>query len=145
MAQDQAAQVSARGGCLCGKTRFEIVGELRPVVSCHCGQCRRWHGHFAAYTAVGKDRLTITRGESFTWYRSSDQAQRGFCRDCGSSLFWQPDGRNHLAVAAGALDAPSGLQTARHIFVADKGDYYELDGDAERFLQGGDKVPMPPR
>ena len=136
MAQDRAEQASARGGCLCGATRFEVVGALRPVVCCHCGQCRRWHGHVAAYTAVGKDRLIITEGGSLTWYRSSDQAQRGFCRDCGASLFWQPEGRDYVAVAAGALDAPSGLQTARHIFVADKGDYYDIDDGLEQLPRG---------
>ena len=67
---------------------------------------------------------------SLKWYRSSGEAQRGFCGRCGSSLFWKRDGQAVTSVCAGAIDGPSGLTLAGHIFVADKGDYYSL-GDPE--------------
>lgn len=60
------------------------------------------------------------------WYRASDFARRGFCADCGSSLFWQRDGSDIIDVAAGALDSPTGLRLQGHIFTADKGDYYQI-------------------
>ena len=136
MSEDQGKEPSHSGGCLCGATRYEIRGALRPVVNCHCGQCRRWHGHFAAYSAVGKEGLTFTEDRGLAWHRSSDKAKRGFCRDCGSSLFWAPDQKPYVAVAAGTLDAPTGLETLRHIHAADKGDYYELSDGLEQLPKG---------
>ena len=127
---------SATGGCLCGAVRFEASGPLREVVCCHCGQCRRSHGHFAAYTAIKSDDLTMTRTEGLSWYPSSEKARRGFCRACGSSLFWEPLGVGYVAVAAGSIDPPNGLETRCHIHVADKGDYYAITDGLEQRPRG---------
>ena len=115
------------GGCLCGAVRYRVHAPLRDIVACHCGQCRRWHGHIGAYTAVVREALELTSGNELVWYRSSDRATRGFCRVCGSSLFWRGDGRAYVAIAAGSLDDASGLRLAEHIFVADRAPYDALD------------------
>ncbi len=116
----------AAGGCLCGAVRYEVHGPLRAVVNCHCGQCRRSHGHVAAYTSAKRGDLVLTQDRGLKWYRSSDFARRGFCGGCGASLFWEPAGQDRIGIAAGGLDAPSGLATVRNIFTAHKGDYYEI-------------------
>lgn len=131
-----AAGDGKTGGCLCGAVRYRIDGRLRSVINCHCSQCRRTHGHFAAYAAVRADRLTLTEAKGLTWYESSDRAARGFCRVCGASLFWRPRDLDYLAVAAGTLDAPTGLETVAHIHVADKGDYYEIADDLPQHPAG---------
>ncbi len=82
----------ATGRCLCGAVRYQIRGPLRAVVNCHCGQCRRTHGNVAAYTSAARADLVLTEDHGLKWYRSSEVAQRGFCRDCGASLFWEPLG-----------------------------------------------------
>jgi hypothetical protein len=115
------------GQCLCGGVRFELTPPLRSVIVCHCGQCRRWHGHFGAYTAVPHDKLRFVEDQGLAWFTSSSFARRGFCRDCGSSLFWERNGHDSISITAGSLDAPTGLQTVLQIFAKDKGDYYELD------------------
>lgn len=130
---DSTGAPRATGGCLCGAVRYELRGDLRAVVNCHCGQCRRSHGHFAAYTSITNDQIIVTETRGLKWYVSSTIARRGFCSDCGSSLFWEPAGKDHLAVAAGSIDKPSGLTTVRHIFTDDKGDYYTIDDDLERW------------
>lgn len=130
---DLADPASATGGCLCGGVTYELRGPLRPVMNCHCGQCRRTHGHFAAYTSVPRAHLTLTEARGLRWYESSDAARRGFCAECGASLFWGPRGSGRIAVAAGTLDAPTGLTSAAHVFVADKGDYYEITDDLETY------------
>lgn len=121
-----------QGGCLCGAVRYEVRGSLRPVVNCHCGQCRRFHGHHGAYTGAAWENVALQGEPCLRWYRSSDQARRGFCGTCGSSLFWDKDGRGFVAIAAGSLDQPSGLTTVRHIFTADRGDYYEITDGLEQ-------------
>ena len=121
------------GSCNCGGVRFEIAGEMPAASVCHCGQCRRQSGHVWASTHVPDDQLTLTAQEGLRWYRSSDRAQRGFCGTCGSFLFWKAEGEAATSIAMGALDAPTGLRVARHIFVADKGDYYDIaDGVPQR-------------
>ena len=123
----------ATGRCLCGAVTFEVRGSLRDVVDCHCGMCRRQHGHVAAYTAVDDPGLRVIDGRgALAWYASSDQAERGFCRECGSSLFFRPKRGTYTAIAAGTLDGPAGLKTVRHIYVADKGDYYEIADGLEQ-------------
>ena len=93
---------------------------------CHCSQCRRTSGHFVAATATAKDALQIVEHESLEWFASSESASRGFCRRCGSSLFWDPNAKDYVCIMAGSLDDSTGLQAVEHIYVGDKGHYYEL-------------------
>ncbi len=129
-------EVVAKGGCLCGAVRYEVRGALRDAVACHCGQCLRWHGHHASYTAVDKDELHMPDTSALRWFASSAAARRGFCAHCGSSLFWDRLDSPYLSVAAGSLDQPSGLTTARHIFVGEKADYYELTDGLPQLPRG---------
>jgi len=124
------------GGCLCGAVRYAISAPMRGVLCCHCSQCRRTHGHFAAYTGVPRAGFALTESRGLKWYRSSDQARRGFCNQCGASLFWDGEGRDYMAVAAGSLDDATGLETLRHIYVADKGAYYQIDDGLEQRPRG---------
>lgn len=123
----EASSVRATGGCLCGAVRFEVTGALRDVILCHCAMCRRTHGHVAAYTATAKHALRITQARGLRWYASSAIARRGFCCECGGSLFWEPSAKDYVAIAAGMLDAPTGLATAVQIHVESAGDYYAVD------------------
>jgi len=111
------------GSCLCGAVRYAVSGELRPVIACHCTQCRKTSGHHVAATSAPRDSVAIS-GE-VAWYASSDSARRGFCPTCGSNLFWDGAGAN-LSIFAGTLDGATGLNIAGHIYCADKGDYYEI-------------------
>jgi hypothetical protein len=117
-----------KGSCLCGGVAFEITGPMRPVVACHCSQCRKQSGHFAAFTACNDAHLQFDGKDTLAWYRASDSAQRGFCHVCGSLLFWKGDGRDYTSVAAGVLDGATGLKIEGHIYCADKGDYYDITG-----------------
>ncbi len=117
---------SVTGGCLCTQVCYRITGPLRPVVACHCQQCRRTSGHHVAATSAPRDSVEIDG--DVRWYQSSATARRGFCATCGSNLFWDGPG-THLSIFAGTLDAPSGVALAGHIYCADKGDYYEIAGD----------------
>ncbi len=115
------------GSCLCGAVTFTTNGPLRDVVYCHCSQCRKQTGHFYATTKVAAEHITIEGSENLQWYRASPDAGRGFCRTCGSALFWKRDGAGEMSVLAGSFDVPTGLEAQAHIFVADKGDYYMID------------------
>ena len=124
-----AASGIATGGCLCGAVRYEVQRPLRYVVLCHCAMCRRTHGHFAAYTAAPKQALRLVEAHGLKWYASSTFARRGFCRECGASLFWERPAGELISIAVGTLDAPTGLRSTLQIFVAEAGDYYTLPQD----------------
>lgn len=67
-----------KGSCNCGGVTWEAKGEMRPIVACHCGQCRKQSGLFYAATASDDVDLQIT-GEALKWYHASAAAKRGFC------------------------------------------------------------------
>ena len=115
-----------RGDCLCGAVRYEITGPLRPVVACHCEQCRKTSGHYVSATAAARKDMILHGEAALRWYSSSETARRGFCVECGSNLFFDRDGRNTVAIMAGSLDKPTGLRTVGQIFTEEAGDYYEL-------------------
>ena len=127
------APTTKEGGCECGAVRYEVVGPMRKVVYCHCGQCRRTSGHYVAATACDMDDLGLQSDAGLAWYRSSDIAERGFCKVCGASLFWRPDHGKYMAIMAGTLDVPTGLTSREHIHTADAADYYSIDDGLPQF------------
>ena len=122
----------ATGGCLCGAVRYEVTGQLRDVLICHCEECRRWGGHVSASSAARKEELVLVQSRGLRWIDSPNsdaRARRGFCGECGSSLFWDPPGRETISIAAGTLDDASGLRVVSHWFVSDAGAYYDVPDD----------------
>ena len=114
------------GSCLCGAVKFQVEGELNAPDACHCTQCRKVSGHYWAATEVPRSALKVEGEFNVAWFRSSDKVQRGFCSTCGATLFWDPIEKDNISVSMGAFDGPTGARLANHIFVADKGDYYEI-------------------
>jgi hypothetical protein len=114
------------GSCLCGAVKFQINGELKPPDACHCTKCRKTSGHYFSSTEVPRERLAIEGSKNLSWYQSSEKVRRGFCAVCGASLFFDPPHKDWIAVAMGAFDGPTQTRLELHIFVADKGDYYEI-------------------
>mgnify|MGYP000297084842 CR=1 len=117
------AAMRATGSCLCGAVRFSIQGEMRDVVYCHCVMCQRALTHFGAFTACAPEALSIENTRKLKWHRSSPEARRGFCSQCGSQLFWEPTHKRHVSVSAGSLDQPTGLRPGPHQYVEHDPDY----------------------
>lgn len=128
------------GGCLCGAVRYRYEGPLRPVVACHCEQCRRTSGHFAAGTAGLRANLTVENQGALRWYESSPDVYRGFCSRCGASLFWT-DRPEQITIMAGTLDQPTGLALTHQIYTAYAGDYYRVDPQLPADPEGGTDMP----
>ena len=125
--------MSVKGSCECQGVVFELIGELRDVVFCHCSQCRKTSGHYWAATQVSKVNLNLIKATSLSWYDSSDKARRGFCSVCGSSMFYERKGIDKISVSAGSLEIPTSLDRMRHIYVTSKGDYYDISDDLPQF------------
>ena len=116
--------MTVRGSCLCGAVSFTVKDGSASVAACHCSQCRKMSGHYWAAGYEHVDDITISG--TVTWYASSETANRGFCGICGSSLFWKHAEEDHMSFSLGALDGPTGLTLAKHIFTGHKGDYYTI-------------------
>lgn len=123
------------GRCLCGAVRFEAAqaaDKFGEVILCHCGMCRRWGGGlpFAFILA----RVSLEKSDALKWKQTSDWGERGFCGECGACLFCREQGgsEGEWDVAVGALDSQANLKIARHIFIDDKPDFYDLADAAPR-------------
>ena len=114
------------GSCLCRAVTLTIAGDLPQPNFCHCRMCRKQTGHYLASTDVPRKALTVAGEEAVTWYRSSEGIRRGFCSVCGSTLFWDRLDRDQISVAMGVFEGVTETRASLHIFVADKGDYYDI-------------------
>jgi hypothetical protein len=113
------------GRCLCGGVAFSVTGRLRQVVNCHCERCRRFTGHHLAATAAALEDVRIEDPtQALTWY-PVEGAEYGFCRTCGSSLFWRAESSpDRLSICAGCLEPPTGLGTIEAWWVSQASDYF---------------------
>lgn len=96
---------------------------MRKVVFCHCKQCQRLTGNFVAATACKTEHFELASDDSLTWYDSSDVAERGFCRSCGSSLFYRPKHGRHVSIMAGTVDSDTALNAHMHVYVEEAAPY----------------------
>lgn len=119
-----------KGHCLCHAITFEVLAPPQGASMCHCGQCRRQSGGIWSSAFVDDSALTVSG--PVRWFQSSPKAKRGFCPDCGSFLFWKALDEDTTSFALGALENPTGLMIEKHIFVRDKGDYYEISDGVEQ-------------
>jgi len=114
---------SISGACLCGAVRFTAAPKNREVGACHCSMCRRWSaGPFI--TIDCENTLKIDNTENLGVYRSSEWAERGFCKKCGSPLFYRLVGKDLYFASAEALDDRKDYVFAAQIFIDEKPEYY---------------------
>jgi hypothetical protein len=130
------------GGCACGGVRYAVRGPLRDVITCHCTQCRRTSGHFVAATACRRAVFSLLRSDTLKWFVAVPGYRRGFCAECGSSLFFEEVGGERVSIAAGTLDEPQGLKIVAHIFVAEAGDYYALEPKVPASAGAQHNIPL---
>ena len=119
------------GSCNCKGVTFTVTDGDQSVSACHCTQCRKQSGHHWASGYTDTSNFQILGDVS--WFESSETAKRGFCPTCGCFLFWKANTEDRMSFSLEAIDGPTGLKLQKHIFVADKGDYYEIaDGVPQR-------------
>jgi len=113
------------GRCLCGAVRFSFEAAKHDVDVCHCEMCRRWTaGPFLAIAHKGA--VAFAGIENIGLYKSSEWAERAFCKICGTPLYWRFRGSDEYGISAGALDDQSGHTLTTEIFVDEKPAYYSF-------------------
>ena len=118
-----------KGSCLCRRVQYEIDGDLEDVLNCHCSMCRKLHASaFRTRAKVQASSWITTQGEEFIkFYESSPGEHKGFCSECGSSLFTKFDAYPEvLGFPLGTLDTDPKVTATRHVYVANKAPWYEI-------------------
>ena len=121
--------------CLCKGIKIKINGKIRHVSNCHCIQCVKTHGNFAAYTSCEEKDLLFINKSTLKWFKSSKIAKRGFCSKCGASFFYKKNKSKNISIAAGMLKSPTKLKTYANIYINNKMDYYKLDPKIPKFAK----------
>ena len=128
-------KLSLKAKCLCGNISFKTSGYHRDVQNCHCVQCLKTHGHHAAYSKVEEKDLKFLSKKSLKWFKSSKRAKRGFCSNCGASIFFKVLGTNSVCIAAGIFNNPTKLKTSIEIFTKGKSDYYKINSKLPKYAR----------
>lgn len=98
------------GGCQCGAVRYALSETPDNACICHCRMCQKQFGNlFGAFCDVAPEHFRLSRGDP-GWFQSSDEALRGFCRDCGTPLFYKFLSTLRIAVSIGSLDRHSDMK-----------------------------------
>ena len=122
------------GGCLCGGVRFRTTNKLDSLLICHCGQCRKQSSSYYRATEIAREDFTLLKQDTLSWFTSSEDAERGFCGDCGSTLFWRKKTAGHgyrgantgISIQHGAFDQRLPLPVESHIFTCEATGAYPL-------------------
>ncbi len=130
------ANTEWRGGCLCGAVRYVARGTPRHACHCHCTMCRKAAGApMVTWVSFPTEGFEVTAGEA-RWYRSSELARRGFCGDCGSTLFFQfaatPE---EIDITATTLDEPERITPEAHIWATTRLPWLHLDDGLPRYRE----------
>jgi len=125
------------GSCCCGNISYTAQA-TKPLWFCHCQQCRKMTGHYMAAAQVNLSDLSVD-GEP-KWYYVSESSRHGFCPDCGSQIFWRNDRNDFLSITGGSMNDTTNLHVAGHVFVGEKGGYYDIPGDEKRYICWDDTI-----
>ncbi len=130
------------GGCLCGAVRYRATADPIRAVNCHCGTCRRASGAaFLTHVHFPIDAFIWTAGEP-TRYRSSADAERGFCVRCGSTLTMHESVLDdRVQVSLGSLDRPGDVRPDDHVWTESQLSWLKIDDDLPRFPRSTAAVP----
>ena len=128
-----ADELSLTGKCMCGAVSFTATAKKPSVVVCHCEMCRRWSA--GPFMAVGCQSVTFKGEEHIKRIRSSDWAERGFCTQCGSNLFYHLANSGGYQMAAGLFDDPSTLRLSLQVFTDAKPDFYDFANDTKTLTE----------
>ena len=127
------------GGCLCGRVRYRLADQPKGYGACHCTMCRKFSGGIELGLEVPPGGVVWEGEEHIRTFPSSEWAERGFCANCGSSLFWRltAEGpmRGLMSLSAGTLDSLDGLELTHEVYVDHKPAGHAFAGERKRMTE----------
>lgn len=114
---------SIKGSCLCGAVQVEAGSVDASIGACHCSKCRQWTSSPMQTVDAGTD-VQFAGIENIGVYNSSEWAERGFCKQCGSALFYRLKQGGQTMLAAGLFGNLDGFVFDHEVFIDEKPDFY---------------------
>lgn len=131
-----------KGQCVCAATQFEVELQNHHVHSCHCSICRRQTSGVIMTIDIVPGSLKFSQQAQLAIYDSSTWGERGFCKQCGTNLFWRTKDQSYCNINAFALnEAPADLDFGLEIYIENKPDFYSFAGQ-RKTLTEADVVAM---
>ncbi|WP_408095584.1 GFA family protein [Peredibacter sp. HCB2-198] len=124
----------ATGKCLCGSVGVAFTYANDHFYACHCGMCRRWGGGPALTVDTSND-LRFSGEEFISVFNSSDWAERGFCKQCGTHLFYRVKESGFTNISLGILDNSEHLKFHSQIFIDKKPKHYHFSEQTETLTE----------
>ena len=120
-----SATIKAKGSCLCGAIHITASTSGKGVGACHCGMCRKWGG--GPLMAVPCESEVSFDGEdNISIFNSSEWAERGFCKLCGSHLFYRLKESGHHFIPVGLFENQENFTFDRQVFIDQKPSFYSF-------------------
>ena len=132
-------ELNLKGQCMCGAVKFSATAGNPRVAACHCDMCRRWSA--GPFMALNCKSVTFENDENIGIIRSSEWAERGFCKNCGSNLFYHIVESSDYQVAAGLFDDQSKLRMSLQVFTDRKPEFYEFANET-KMMTGAEVVAL---
>lgn len=120
------------GTCLCGAVSVTATPEKHEVGACHCNMCRKWGGGPFMEIDCGSG-ASFTGEDNISLFSSSDWAERGFCKSCGTHLFYRLKETGQTMVPVGLFESQDGLNFTGQVFIDEKPEFYAFANKTEDF------------
>ncbi len=118
-----------QGQCMCGVVKFSATTKRLSVVACHCDMCRRWSA--GPFMSLNCGTVNFQDHENIGRVCSSEWAERGFCKSCGSNLFYKIVESNDYQMAVGLFDDQSKLRLSLQVFTERKPEFYQFANETK--------------
>ena len=126
------------GSCLCGEVSYEVTGELKGFMMCHCSRCQKASGSaHVSNIFTAPDNVKIVSGEAqVKRYNLASAPTFGkcFCTNCGSVVPYLNGAGNAMIIPAGTLDSDPGIRPQANIFWPNRASWYD-DGVAAQHCE----------
>jgi hypothetical protein len=117
-------EIGMDGKCLCSAITIRTP-DKKSIDACHCGMCRRWGGGPALGVSCGSN-VQIGGVDKIKVYKSSEWAERAFCGECGTHIFYRLLSTNEHFIPAGLFQHGIEFEFTEQIFIDKKPSYYEF-------------------
>lgn len=125
-----AESIALSGSCLCKSVKVETSVAGGNVGACHCSSCRKWGGGPMLTIDCGTG-VRITNDHDVAVFSSSEWAERGFCKQCGTHLFYRLKGNQQYIMPIGLFDETAALNFDHQIFIDEKPHYYDFSNETK--------------
>ncbi len=126
--------INAVGQCLCGAVKIDAQDLKSSVHACHCGMCRNWGGGpFFAIDCQGS--VEIESENNIATFESSEWAERGFCKKCGTHLFYKLNQNQQYIFSAGIFDLDEELNFDQQYFIDKKPVFYHFENKTKNITE----------